>query len=145
MVIVGHLVSFIMGKCQRQMRSAWITPASVWSSRRRNGNKNARRRGGERQGPACANGGKLPTVSVEMIKPREKRDKKCPPARRGTAGASMQTEAKSPPSQSRRPSWRGNRKKNARRRGKDRQGPACTRKQIARRHRRDVQAGGETG
>ncbi|MFQ9798223.1 MAG: hypothetical protein ACLR23_04040 [Clostridia bacterium] len=64
------------------MRSAWITPASVWSSRRRNGNKNARRRGGERQGPACANGGKLPTVSVEMIKPREKRDKKCPPARR---------------------------------------------------------------
>ena len=35
MVIVGHLVSFIMGKCQRQMRSAWITPASVWSSRRR--------------------------------------------------------------------------------------------------------------
>ena len=33
MVIVGHLVSFIMGKCQRQMRSAWITPASVWSYR----------------------------------------------------------------------------------------------------------------
>ena len=145
MVIVGHLVSFIMGKCQRQMRSARITPASVWSSWRRNGNKNARRRGEERQGPACANGGKLPTVSVEMIKPREKRDKKCTPARRGTAGASVQTEAKSPPASSRRPSRRRNGKKNARRRDEERQGPACKRRQIARRQRRDVQGGGETG
>ena len=39
----------------------------------------------------------------------------------------------------------GKRDKNARRRGEDRQGPACKRRQIARRHRRDVQAGGETG
>ncbi|MBC8544682.1 hypothetical protein H8730_14130 [Clostridiales bacterium NSJ-32] len=97
------------------MRSAWITPASVWSSRRRNGNKNARRRGGERQGPACANGGKLPTVSVEMIKPREKRDKKCPPARRGLAGASVHVEGNCRPAVSRRPSRRRNGNKNARR------------------------------
>ncbi|MBC8544977.1 hypothetical protein [Bianquea renquensis] len=39
----------------------------------------------------------------------------------------------------------GKQEKNARRRGKDRQGPACKRRQIARRQRRDVQGGGETG
>ena len=62
-----------------------------------------------------ANGGKLRAGSVETSKAAGKQDKICTPARRGRAGASVQTEAKFPPSQSRRPSWRGNGKKNARR------------------------------
>ena len=132
MVIVGHLVSFIMGKCQRQMRSAWITPASVWSYRFPDSLVIARRQRRDDQGGGemgikmhageagkgrgqRANGGKLRAGSVETSKAAGKQDKKCTPARRGRAGASVQTEAKFPPSQSRRPSWRGNGKKNARR------------------------------
>ena len=62
-----------------------------------------------------AHGGKLPAGIVEMLKPEEKREEKCTPARRGKAEASVHTEGKSPPSQSKRPSWRRNRMKNARR------------------------------
>ncbi|MFQ9798224.1 MAG: hypothetical protein ACLR23_04045 [Clostridia bacterium] len=63
----------------------------------------------------------------------------------GRAGLACKRRQNCPPASSRCPRRRGNGKKNARRRGKDRQGPACTRRQIARRHRRDSQVGGETG
>ena len=98
MVIVGHLVSFIMGKCQRQMRSAWITPASVWSYRFPDSLVIARRQRRDDQGGGemgrkmhageagnsrgqRANGGKIPAGIVETATPEEKRDKKCTPAR----------------------------------------------------------------
>ena len=58
-----------------------------------------------------ANGGKLPAVNVETSKAAGKQEEKCTPARQRPAGASVQTEADCAPSQSRRPSWRGNRKK----------------------------------
>ncbi|MBC8544978.1 hypothetical protein [Bianquea renquensis] len=92
-----------------------------------------------------ANGGRLRAVIVETSKAGEKQDKKCTPARRRKAEASVQTEADCPPSTSRRPRRRGNGIKNARRRGGERQKPACKRRQIACRQRRDVQGGGETG
>ena len=92
-----------------------------------------------------ANGGKIPATSVETPKLAEKQNEKCTPVRRRKAKASVHTEAKSLPSQSKRPSRRRNGKKNARRRDEERQRPACTRREIARRHRRDAQAGGETG
>ena len=92
-----------------------------------------------------ANGGKISAITVETSKLAGKREEKCTPVRRGRAGASVQTEAKCPPSSSRRPRRRGNRIKNARRRGGERQKPACKRRQIAHRQRRDVQGGGETG
>ena len=162
MVIVGHLVSFIMGKCQRQMRSAWITPASVWSYRFPDSLVIARRQRRDDQGGGemgikmhageagkgrgqRANGGKLRAGSVETSKAAGKQDKKCTPARRGRAGASVQTEADCPPSTSRRPRRRRNGIKNARRRDEERQKPACKRRQIAHRQRRDVQGGGESG
>ena len=97
MVIVGHLVSFIMGKCQRQMRSAWITPASVWSYRFPDSLVIARRQRRDDQGGGemgikmhageagkgrgqRANGGKLRAGSVETSKAAGKQDKKCTPA-----------------------------------------------------------------
>ncbi|MBC8544680.1 hypothetical protein [Bianquea renquensis] len=91
------------------------------------------------------NGGRLPTGIVEMIKLAGKQEEKCTPARRGKAEASVQTEADCAPASSRRPSRRRNGIKNARRRGEERQGPACTRREIPRRHRRNGQGGGETG
>ncbi|MFQ9798551.1 MAG: hypothetical protein ACLR23_06015 [Clostridia bacterium] len=54
----------------------------------------------------------------------------------------MQKEADLPPPAARRPCRRGNRMKNARRRGEERQGPACTR-EVPRGHRRNEQAGGK--
>ncbi|MFQ9798992.1 MAG: hypothetical protein ACLR23_08665 [Clostridia bacterium] len=62
-----------------------------------------------------AHGGKLYASRFETPKSAEKRDEKCTPVRRGTAEASVQEEAKSPPSASRRPNRRRNRMKNARR------------------------------
>ena len=55
-----------------------------------------------------ANGGKLRAGSVETSKGAGKQDKKCTPARRRKAEASVQTEADCPPSTSRRPRRRGN-------------------------------------
>ena len=62
-----------------------------------------------------ARGGKIPAVSVETPKPAEKQNEKCTPARRGSAEASVQEEAKCTPPSSRRPSRRRNRMKNVRR------------------------------
>jgi|GEM_PF-2705693 len=62
-----------------------------------------------------ANGGKIPAGTVETAKLAEKQNKKCTPVRRGKAEASVQKEAKSLPSQSKRPRRRRNRMKNARR------------------------------
>ncbi|MFQ9799528.1 MAG: hypothetical protein ACLR23_12065 [Clostridia bacterium] len=90
-----------------------------------------------------ANGGKMPTVIVETSKAAGKQDKKCTPARRRQK-QQRANEANCPPSTSRRPRRRGNGKKNARRRGGETK-PACKRRQIAHRQRRDVQGGGETG
>ena len=101
MVIVGHLVSFIMGKCQRQMRSAWITPASVWSYRFPDSLVIARRQRRDDQGGGemgikmhageagkgrgqRANGGKISAITVETSKLAGKREEKCTPVRRGT-------------------------------------------------------------
>ena len=97
MVIVGHLVSFIMGKCQRQMRSAWITPASVWSYRFPDSLVIARRQRRDDQGGGemgrkmhageagkgrgqRANGGKISAITVETSKLAGKREEKCTPA-----------------------------------------------------------------
>ncbi|MBC8542870.1 hypothetical protein [Bianquea renquensis] len=91
-----------------------------------------------------AHGGKLYAVSVETSKPAEKWEEKCTPVRRGRAEASVHKEANCTPPSSKRPSRRRNRMKNARRRGEEVQRPACKRRQNARRHRRDAQAGGET-
>ena len=55
-----------------------------------------------------ANGGRLRAVSVETSKAAGKQDKKCTPARRRKAEASVHTEADCPPSTSRRPRRRGN-------------------------------------
>ena len=55
-----------------------------------------------------ANGGRLPTGIIETSKAAGKREEKCTPARRGKAGAGVQTEADCPPSTSRRPRRRGN-------------------------------------
>ena len=94
----------------------YCPPASSRRSRRRrNGKKNARWGGEERQGPACANGGKLPTVSIETATPAEKQNEKCPPVRRRKAEASVHTEGNCRPAVSRRPSRRRNGIKNARR------------------------------
>ena len=92
-----------------------------------------------------AHRGKIPAVTVETAKLAEKQNEKCTPVRRGTAEASVQTEAKSLPADSRRPSRRRNGKKNARRRRGGQQRPACKRRQNPRRQIRDAQAGGEMG
>ena len=63
----------------------------------------------------------------------------------GKVEASVQKETKSPPAASRRPSRRRNGKKNARRGVEERQGRTCTWREIAHRHRRNGQAGGEMG
>ncbi|MBC8544407.1 hypothetical protein [Bianquea renquensis] len=62
-------------------------------------------------------GGKFPAITVETTMPAEKRHEKCTPAWRTTAAVSGHTETNSSPSPSRRPCWRGNRMKNARRLG----------------------------
>ena len=72
-----------------------------------------------------AKGGKIPAGRVEPAKPAEKGEEKYTPARRATAGASVQKEAKSPPAEWSRPNRRRKGKKNARRRGGQRQEPAC--------------------
>ncbi|MFQ9799230.1 MAG: hypothetical protein ACLR23_10210 [Clostridia bacterium] len=54
-------------------------------------------------------------------------------------------ETNSPPAQSRRPNWRRNGMKIARRLGEERQRPAGKRWQILCRQRRNDLAGGETG
>ncbi|MBC8544519.1 hypothetical protein [Bianquea renquensis] len=64
-----------------------------------------------------AYGGKFHAATVETTMPAGKRDEKCTPAWQRMAAASGHTEANSPPAQPKRPSWRGNRMKNARRRG----------------------------
>ena len=112
--------------------------------RRRNRIKNARRRDEERQRPACKRrqfarqqcrdvqgGGEMGRKmhAGEMKKGRGQR------ANGGRLRAVNVETSKAA----------GKRDKNARRRGEDRQGPACKRRQIARRQRRDVQGGGETG
>ena len=72
--------------------------------------------GKERKGRSQrAKGGKLHAGSVETPKSAEKWEEKCTPVRRGSAGASVHTEANCTPSASRRPSRRRNEIKNARR------------------------------
>ena len=127
-----------------QTEAKSLPSSSRRPSRGRHGKKNARRRDEERQKPACKRRHNLRHHSRDVQAGGET-GKKCTPARQGPAGASVQTEADCAPSASRRPRRRGNRIKNARRRGEERQRPACTRRQIAHRQRRDVQGGGETG
>ncbi|MBC8545120.1 hypothetical protein [Bianquea renquensis] len=87
-----------------------------------------------------AKGGKIPAGSVEAPGPAEKQNKKCTPARRRTAAASVHTETNSSTPPSKQPCRRRNRIKNARRRGEQRQRPACKRRQIPRRHRQNDHA-----
>ena len=91
-----------------------------------------------------AKGGKFVHATVKTIAPAEKQNEKCTPARRGTAVASVQKAANSPPADSKRSCRRRNKIKNARWRSKERQQPACKRQQIRPRHRRNDSAGGET-
>ncbi|MBC8544523.1 hypothetical protein [Bianquea renquensis] len=91
-----------------------------------------------------AYGGKFHAATVETTMPAEIQNEKCTPAGRRTATASGHTGANSPPAQSKRPCRRGNRIKNARRHGEERQRPAGIRWQIPPRHRRNDHAGGDT-
>ena len=68
-----------------------------------------------------AYGGKFHAATVETTMPAEIQNEKCTPAWRRTATASGHTGANSPPAQSKRPCRRGNRIKNARRHGEERQ------------------------
>ena len=83
-----------------------------------------RRKGGGRR----AQGDKIPAGSIETAKPEEKWKEKCTPGSRGKAGANVHMEGNCPPASSKRPSRRRNGKKNARWRGEEQQGPACTRR-----------------
>ncbi|MFQ9798611.1 MAG: hypothetical protein ACLR23_06340 [Clostridia bacterium] len=78
----------------------------------------------QRQRPACK-GDKFLHATVETTTPAEKQNEKCTPAKRRTAAASVQKETNSSTPSSKRSRRRRNRMKNARRRGEQRQRPAC--------------------
>ena len=85
--------------------------------------KNARRRGEERLRPAGIRW-QIPRRHRQNDRAGGEQNEICTPARWRMATASGHTGANSPPAQSKRPCRRGNRIKNARRHGEERQRPA---------------------
>ena len=109
MVIVGHLFSFLMGKCQNESHlplcRAIDFPTASFLHAGEVSNGSGRR----------AHGDIFPAGTVETTMTAGNRDKKCTPARRATARASGHTVAYSTPQAAKRPCRRGNGMKNARR------------------------------
>ena len=85
-----------------------------------------------------AHGNIFSAATGETILPAEIQNDKCTPARRRTTPASGHTKANSTPPAARRSCRQRNRTINARRRGKERHGPAGTRRHIPRRQFRNL-------